>query len=477
MNLQQILDRQAAIRARLVEIETTTDPEGDAERAALTTETDGLLAEWDTLEAERQPIAERAARLAAVRAHIPTQRAGNGRVERSGGPEVIVRADPFAALEDRSLRGRDLSRALTDGLLRANEDRIDDGGNQSHFERLIKRHAGTEYGHRWAANLLGRSRPEYASGFAKLLSGSPHLLDEAERAAVAIGTSTQGGALVPTALDPTLILTNDGSSNVMRQHASVRTLIDGNVWYGVTSAGSTASWDAELAEVSDDSPSVASASITCYKAQNFIQSSVEAVQDIAGLASDVLMLFADARDRLEGAAHMTGSGSAPQGLFTLVCASTTLRTTSTTAATIGEVDLHSLYKALPVRWRNRASFVAHPLYTLAVKRLGTAVSSSYQGDFTQPVAERWLGRPVVETDDAPTTQTTTALDQEIVFADLSQYIVVDKPGSFSIQYVPTLFNTANNLPDGRVGWYSYWRTGAGMPALAAGRWLADKTSA
>ena len=136
MNLQQILDRQAAIRARLVEIETTTDPEGDAERAALTTETDGLLAEWDTLDSDRK----RAERVEAVRASIPTQRTGpsSGRVERSGGPEVIIRADPFEALEDRSLRGRDLSRALVDGLLRANEGRIDSGDSQSHFEALLK---------------------------------------------------------------------------------------------------------------------------------------------------------------------------------------------------------------------------------------------------------------------------------------------------------------------------------------------------
>ena len=27
----------------------------------------------------------------------------------------------------------------------------------------------------------------------------------------------------------------------------------------------------------------------------------------------------------------------------------------------------------------------------------------------------------------------------------------------AIEYVPHLFNTANNLPDGRRGWYAYWR--------------------
>jgi HK97 family phage major capsid protein len=173
---------------------------------------------------------------------------------------------------------------------------------------------------------------------------------------------------------------------------------------------------------------------------------------------------------------MTGSGSQPQGLFTVINASSSLKTTSTTAATIGEVDIHALYRALPVRWRGKGSFVANPLYTLAIKRLGTRVSS-FSGDLTQPVSDRILGRPVIETDDAPTTQTTTVLDQEVVFAALDNFTIVDKPGGTSIEFIPHLFNTNANLPDGRRAWFMWWRTGSGMPNLAAGRILVDKTSA
>jgi predicted phage gp36 major capsid-like protein len=54
---------------------------------------------------------------------------------------------------------------------------------------------------------------------------------------------------------------------------------------------------------------------------------------------------------------------------------------------------------------------------------------------------------------------------------------VDKPGSTSIEYIPHLFNTANNLPDGRRGWYMYWRTGADSINDTAFRLLQDKTSA
>jgi HK97 family phage major capsid protein len=464
VTLAELRARLDAIAGELRAIDTEA---GDAALTADQTERfDGLLAERATVETGIATEERREATRSSLTA-TPA------RVERTA-PEVIVRQDPFAVLEDRSVQGPARTRAVRDGILRANEDRTEGGDSQAHFERLLKRHGAD---HKWAENLLARSREEYAEGFAKIVTGRADTLTSEERAAMAVGTNTAGGYLVPTHLDPTLLISNSGSSNVMRQHAKVVTLTEGSVWHGVTTAGVTASWDGELVEVSDDTPAVAAATITAYKAQSLVAASVDAFADIAGLTQDVLELFADAKDRLEGAAHMTGSGSQPQGLFTVINASSSLQTTSTTGATIGEVDIHALYRALPVRWRGNGSFVMNPLYSLAVKRLGTAVSSSFSGTLDQPVTDRILGRPLIETDDAPTTQTTTALDQEIVFADLSNFVIVDKPGNTSIEFIPHLFNTANNLPDGRRAWFMWWRTGSGLPNLAAGRILVDKTTA
>ena len=303
-----------------------------------------------------------------------------------------------------------------------------------------------------------------------------HELSAEERAALAVGTNTQGGYLVPTFLDPTIILTNSGSSNAIRAISRVVTLTQGNTWNGVTSAGVTASWDGELTEVSDDTPSVANAQVPTYAAKALVQASIEAFEDIDGLASDVLMLFADARDRLEGAAHATGSGSGqPTGIFTAITGSQMV--TSTTAATIGLVDLQAVKRAVPVRFRNRSTWVTNPVYGDAVKALGTALSASYSTDITQGNTDRLLGRPVVETDDAPTTQTTTTKDPEIILGDFSNYLIVDKPGSTSVEFIPHLFNTANNLPDGRRAWYMHFRGGADSINDAAFRLLVDKTSA
>jgi HK97 family phage major capsid protein len=209
-----------------------------------------------------------------------------------------------------------------------------------------------------------------------------------------------------------------------------------------------------------------------------VQASFEAFQDIAGLQSDVMMLFADARDRLEGAAHATGSGSAqPKGIVTALDASTSVEITSTTAATIGEVDVHALYRGVPIRWRGNGQWLMNPLYNLAIKRLGSAVGSAFTGYLTAPTADQILGRPVVESDDMPTTQTTTALDNEIVYGDFSNYVIVDKPGSTSVEFIPNMFNTSNNLPDARRAWFMWFRSGADASNISAFRLLQDKTSA
>jgi predicted phage gp36 major capsid-like protein len=56
-------------------------------------------------------------------------------------------------------------------------------------------------------------------------------------------------------------------------------------------------------------------------------------------------------------------------------------------------------------------------------------------------------------------------------------VIVDKPGSTSIEFIPHLFNTSNNLPDGRRGWYMHFRNGADSVNDLAFRILQDKTTA
>lgn len=437
---------------RLSEIEDIT-PEDDA---LLTAELDAR----DAAEAELKPLEVRAARVAAAKAAV---------TERSAGvPNFIVRNAAPTVDETRGMNAMQLVDAVTRSV------EAHGTGDIEHVRGILKRH--TKGDASWARNLLVRSSDVYVSAWTKLMTGRSYDLDAEERAAIAVGTNTQGGVLVPTHLDPSIMLTNTGSSNAIRALSRVVTLSRENTWNGVTSAGLTMSWDAELAEVSDDSPSFAAASVPTYVGAGFVQVSNQAFEDIENLASDVLMLFADGKDRLEAAAHATGSGSAqPTGIFTAITGSQMV--VSTTAATIGLVDLQAVKRSLTPRFRSGATWVMAPVYSDAIKTLGTALSASYTTDLTSANTDRLLGRPVVESDEAPTTQTTTVKDAEIIFGDFSNFLIVDKPGSTSLQYIPALFNTANNLPDGRSGWYMRFRSGSDSVNDAAFRLLADKTSA
>src|SRR5690606_21656046 len=100
-------------------------------------------------------------------ANLPA-RVENGDGARSA-PAVHIKRDVNDLLENRSGMGRDEYRkALVDETLRSAENKIEDGANQAHFEKLVKRHAKDT---NWAQNILARSRPEYQSGWGKLMSG------------------------------------------------------------------------------------------------------------------------------------------------------------------------------------------------------------------------------------------------------------------------------------------------------------------
>lgn len=458
-SIDQLLARHDQIKAQLEVLPVAAE----TEQRALTTEEestlDSLLADAKAIAAELKAHEDRYAELEAIEARAAAAAAK---------PSLtFIKAAEKADAE--SVRSMNLTQ-LTDVVRRKAEERDID---PSHAASLLKRH-GSDLN--WARNLAARATDVYERAWLKVMSGNATFLNEEERAAIAVGTSTQGGLLVPTHLDPTVILTNTGSSNAIRRVARVVNLTTGNTWNGVSSAGVTASWDAELAEVSDDSPTFAKPSIATHKAQAFVQASLEALEDIASLGADVLNMFADARDRLEGAAHATGSGSGqPTGIFTAITGSQSV--TSTTAATIGLVDLLALKRKPGIRFRNNGTWVMNAVYGDAIRQLGTTMGASYTVDANAANTELLLGRPVIETDDAPTTQTTTAKDPEVIFGDFSQYVLVDKPGSLAVQYIPVLFNTGNNLPDGRVGWYATWRHGADSVADEAFAVLLDKTSA
>jgi HK97 family phage major capsid protein len=163
------------------------------------------------------------------------------------------------------------------------------------------------------------------------------------------------------------------------------------------------------------------------------------------------------------------------GVWTAITATTNpAHLVSTTAATIGLVDIHTMYAALPPRHCKNASWLMHSNYSLVVKALGTAISVSCSMDITQAPSDRLLGKKLYESDDSPSTQTTTALDPELLLGDFSRYIMVDRIG-MTAELVAHLVGT-NHRPTGQRG-LARWRSGGAVVDTRAFRQLADKTSA
>jgi HK97 family phage major capsid protein len=460
-----IEQRDAAIEA----METVATLALDEERSLSTedsTEVEARQAEIVGIDAELAPLYEREAELVEIEARTAARAARPGL-------QVISSPEPTDVMQDRSSTPQQMADALT----RSVEARGIDGDNMAHVRQLALRHRADR---EWAQSLILRSTDVYESAWSKAVTGNGLRMTDEERTALSTLTSANGDYLVPTHLDPTVILTNSGSSNAIRGISRVVTLSrpGDTSWQGITSAGVTASFDAQLTEVSDDSPTFGQPTIPVHKAQAFIQASIEAAEDIPGLAGELLMMFADARDRLEGAAHATGSGSdQPTGIFTALDANTNVEIVSDTAAAIFKADLDEMYRSVPVRFRGNARWLMNPLWALAIQNLGTAVSANYTTDLSQGTSLSILGHAVTESDDAPSSVTTTVKDNEVVFGDFSNFVIVDKPGSFAVSFIPTMFNTTTNLPDGRVGWYAHWRTGSDSVNDLAFRLLQDKTSA
>ena len=149
---------------------------------------------------------------------------------------------------------------------------------------------------RLARHVLITSNPDYMRAWSKMAKNPMNaMLSAAEQQAVHAAeswramslTDSAGGYLVPFQLDPVLNITSAGSyseiTNVARQVVAT-----GDVWNGVSSSAIQWSWDAEGAEVSDDSPSFAQPSIPIYKAQGFVPISVEGLQDMANVTETVV---------------------------------------------------------------------------------------------------------------------------------------------------------------------------------------------
>jgi HK97 family phage major capsid protein len=118
----------------------------------------------------------------------------------------------------------------------------------------------------------------------------------------------------------------------------------------VSSAGASAEWVAEAAEVADGGSTLAQPSVVPYKYDCFVPYSVEVGEDALNFEGEITRVMADAVDQLQATAFTTGSGSGqPTGIITALTATASVVTGTT--ATSAEVV--SVQNALPPRFQPR----------------------------------------------------------------------------------------------------------------------------
>lgn len=314
--------------------------------------------------------------------------------------------------------------------------------------------------------VLATNSPIYKRAWIKAVTGKEMLLTGPEREVLQRAmslTDGAGGFAVPMPIDPTLIQLGDGAEAGIRGVARVETTTV-DVWRGLASTQLTASWDAEAAEVSDDTTTFTQPTITVHKAAASVPTSIEVAADYPNLASDLGSLFADGKARLEATAFATGSGTGqPFGIVTALDG-TASEITSTTTDTFALGDVYRTFEATGPRYRaagvGSQAWASNISILNLIRQFGTA--NNYHGftvDLTAGSVPAILGRPWFEMSEMDGVINAIADNNILVFGDWRNYLIVDRVG-MSVEYIPHLFATANNLPSGQRGWYAYWRTGA-----------------
>lgn len=441
--------------------------------------------EFDQLKAEFDDFARHVHRLDARAEITAAARGGNSRysVER-GAPSELDR-DPIGDYRDSdaTFRGRDpwnlrevqafgrepeqLAAELRARALSAIESMPGASARtRAAATAIIEAHDSVDA--KIARHCLVTSNPAYLRAWSKMAKDpATQLLTDDEKRAVAEAeqframslTDSAGGFLVPFQLDPAVIVTSAGMYSEVAAIAR-QVVATGDVWNGVSSAAVQWSWDAEAAEVSDDSTTFAQPSIPIHKAQGFVPISIEGLQDMANVTEEVGKLFAEGQQDLEGTALVTGSGSGqPTGIVTALTGTSSV-VNAATDDTFALADVYALQGALPARWRRNASWLANNLIYNRIRQFDTAGGAGLWARLGEGRPEGLLGRPAVEAEAMDGTITTSGAGHNYaaIFGDFSHYVVARRLG-MTIELIPHLFG-ANRRPTGQRGWYAYYRIGA-----------------
>jgi HK97 family phage major capsid protein len=397
------------------------------------------------------------------------------------GEDIFDMSTVRASISNPQMQGRELQdralRAIENAHIEGEGVNAEDG--KGNAERLVRKTDSPDGA--FARYLLAVGSPSYKRAFTKYLAtGDASMMDRQEQQAWAAGqmaeramslTGASGGFAVPFELDTTILNTNNGVINPIRQLARVQQ-ITVDEWRGITSAGITASYVAEATEATDNSPTLVQPTVSTERAHAFVPFSIEIGMDWGSIQGDLTELFRDAKDVLEAGKFVSGTGTnEPFGVLT----GTTNTVAALTGLTVTLANLYSLKNALPPRYRNSgsAAFFANVAILDRFRQFDTVGSQTavWADGLQVGTPARLLGYPVYEASELSGTITNAV--KMAVFGDFSRYLIIDRVG-LTVEVLPHMLGT-NRLPTGQRGLYAYWRNGAKVLDANAFRALTGTT--
>lgn len=338
-----------------------------------------------------------------------------------------------------------------------------------------------------AQQCLATSSPAYLRAWSKLARNhGSSLTDEEKRAVDEVRamslTDSAGGYLVPFQLDPTVIITSDGSRNDIRRFAR-QVVATGDVWHGVSAGAVQWSFAPEASEASDNAPTFAQPKVEVRKAQGFVPISIEAFEDAANVTAEVAKLLAFGKDELEAKVFIDGDATSnqPIGLITaLDNAAATTKVDPAATETFAVGDVYKVQGSLPARYRANASWLANNLTYNTIRNFDSAGGSALWERIGADRPPLLLGRPAGEAEEMRSTVDIDPAKTEdnyiLVFGDFQHYVIADRIG-MTVEFIPHLFGATNRFPTGQRGWYAYYRVGADVVNPGAFRVLNVATTA
>lgn len=460
--LTELRQKTADLEAELASL-YATEPKNDDEKRSNDDRWDDLTAEIDAIAPELEDLEKKAVRMGTIQ-----ERATR---EARGFPEIKKPVDNYFFRDVRPMSVQE----ARDGALKVMDDKDSTLHLSPHqmdaLDKIVRAEQRTEM----ARRIIVTENPAYKRAFHKLTTdpmGTAKLTEEESHAILAFEqykegraqseATTQGGFALPVFIDPSVILTDQELDNPFLRTASVID-VNTNAWKGVSAAGVAWSFDAEAAEVSDDSITLAQPSVTVFMARGFIPFSIEVAQDWPGFQSEMAGLLATGYDDLLLSKFTNGNGtSEPKGILTALVAQTTTETVTTTDGAFGQEDIYKVWKAVGQKYRRRASWQMSVGVMNKIRQFGTSnVYHAATVTLTEGAIEDLFYKPVYENAYMPDFTGTTGAANICVVGDFSAYKIARRQG-IEVELVPHLFATANNLPAGQRGWFAYARIGGNV---------------